>query len=46
MKVPSGYNQNGKMIQRQMKPKYVGWTLVREPPTEGYKKTTDSKMSF
>jgi hypothetical protein len=46
MKVPSGHIPNGKKIQRQMEPKYFGRTLVREPPTEEYKKKKDGKMSF
>ena len=29
-----------------MEPKYLGWTLVQEPPAEEYKETKDSKMSF
>jgi len=33
-------------IQRQIKPKHVGWSLVRVLPTEEYKKKTDGKMSF
>jgi hypothetical protein len=28
-----------------IKSKYVGWTLVREPPTEEYKETKGGKMS-
>jgi hypothetical protein len=43
---PSGYIPNGKNIQLQMEPKYLGWTLVQEPPAEEYKETKDSKMSF